>query len=52
MDFLFVTGMSGAGKTVAVNELEDMGYFCVDNIPSGLIGACASSRRWADALPW
>ena len=31
MDFLFVTGMSGAGKTVAVNELEDMGYFCVDN---------------------
>ena len=50
-----MTGMSGAGKTVAVNELEDMGYFCVDNIPSGLIGAlraCASSRRWADALPW
>ena len=31
MDFLFVTGMSGAGKTVAVNELEDMGYFCVDS---------------------
>ena len=41
MDFLFVTGMSGAGKTVTVNELEDMGYFCVDNIPSGLIGAFA-----------
>lgn len=41
MDFLFVTGMSGAGKTVVVNELEDMGYFCVDNIPSGLIGAFA-----------
>ena len=41
MDFLFVTGMSGAGKTVAVNELEDMGYFCVDNIPAGLIGAFA-----------
>ena len=41
MDFLFVTGMSGAGKTVAVNELEDMGYFCVDNIPSGLIGTFA-----------
>ena len=41
MDFLFVTGMSGAGKTVAVNELEDMGYFCVDNIPAGLIGPFA-----------
>lgn len=37
MDFLIVTGMSGAGKTVAVNELEDMGYFCVDNIPASLI---------------
>ena len=41
MKFLIVTGMSGAGKTVAVNELEDMGYFCVDNIPSGLIGEFA-----------
>ena len=41
MDFLIVTGMSGAGKTVAVNELEDMGYFCVDNIPCALIGAFA-----------
>ena len=41
MDFLFVTGMSGAGKTVAVNELEDMGYFCVGDIPSGLMGAFA-----------
>ncbi len=37
MDFLIVTGMSGAGKTVAVNELEDMGFFCVDNIPSRLV---------------
>ena len=41
MDFLFVTGMSGAGKTVAVKELDDRGYFCVDNIPAGLIGPFA-----------
>ena len=47
MDLLIVTGMSGAGKTVAVNELEDMGYFCVDNIPCALVGdfvrLCAAS---------
>lgn len=34
-----VTGMSGAGKTVAVNALEDLGYFCVDNLPPPVIEA-------------
>ena len=34
---LIVTGMSGAGKTQAMQALEDMGYFCVDNIPPVLI---------------
>ena len=33
MDFIIVTGMSGAGKTTALKMLEDMGYFCVDNLP-------------------
>lgn len=28
-----VTGMSGAGKSVAIQCLEDLGYFCVDNLP-------------------
>lgn len=32
-----ITGMSGAGKTVAIQSFEDMGYFCVDNMPPGLI---------------
>lgn len=32
-----ITGMSGAGKTVAVHSLEDLGYFCVDNLPPVLI---------------
>lgn len=32
-----VTGMSGAGKTIAIQSLEDMGYFCVDNLPTVLI---------------
>lgn len=37
MEFLIVTGMSGAGKSRAANVLEDMGYYCVDNIPPALI---------------
>ncbi|MEG2175163.1 MAG: RNase adapter RapZ, partial [Oscillospiraceae bacterium] len=37
MDFLLVTGLSGAGKSQAAHALEDIGYFCIDNIPSELI---------------
>ena len=37
MKFLIVTGMSGAGKSNAVNCLEDMGFYCVDNMPLSLI---------------
>lgn len=37
MTFLIVTGLSGAGKSMAVNALEDIGYFCIDNIPAGLM---------------
>lgn len=36
---LIVTGMSGAGKTVASHALEDMGYFVVDNLPPTLLGS-------------
>ncbi len=35
--FIIVSGLSGAGKTQAVHSLEDLGYFCVDNIPPTLI---------------
>ncbi|MDR3178736.1 MAG: RNase adapter RapZ [Oscillospiraceae bacterium] len=37
MVFLVVTGISGAGKTEVTNALEDIGFYCVDNIPSELI---------------
>ena len=37
MEFLIVTGLSGAGKTQAANVLEDLGYYCVDNMPSALL---------------
>ena len=33
MEIVFVTGMSGAGKSQAVDYLEDRGYFCMDNVP-------------------
>lgn len=38
MDLLIVTGLSGAGKTQAIHALEDIGYFCIDNIPSEMLG--------------
>lgn len=37
MNFLVVTGLSGAGKSMAANALEDIGFFCIDNIPAGLL---------------
>ncbi len=36
-EFVIVTGMSGSGKSCAVNVLEDIGYFCIDNMPPQLI---------------
>jgi UPF0042 nucleotide-binding protein len=38
MRVVLVTGMSGSGKSVALNVLEDVGYYCVDNLPANLIG--------------
>ena len=37
MRFVIVTGLSGAGKTQAIRSLEDLGYFCVDNLPPPII---------------
>lgn len=37
MDVIIVTGLSGAGKSQAVNCMEDMGYYCIDNLPPALI---------------
>ncbi len=37
MELLLVSGLSGAGKSVAMNALEDIGYFCIDNIPAGIL---------------
>lgn len=45
MRFVIVTGMSGAGKSTALKMLEDMGYFCVDNLPVPLIPKLADLLR-------
>jgi UPF0042 nucleotide-binding protein len=37
MKLVIVSGLSGSGKTVALHTLEDSGYFCVDNLPVGLL---------------
>lgn len=37
MELLIITGMSGAGKSLCVKYFEDIGYFCVDNLPPSLI---------------
>lgn len=37
MNFVIVTGLSGAGKSQTIRCLEDMGYYCVDNLPPALI---------------
>ena len=48
MRFVIVSGMSGAGKSTALNILEDMGFFCVDNLPVALLpsfGQIAFDRK-------
>ncbi len=51
---VIVTGLSGAGKTQAVRSLEDLGFFCVDNLPPTLIPKfvelCAESKKDIDNI--
>lgn len=37
INLVIVTGMSGAGKTVAIQSFEDLGYFTIDNMPPALV---------------
>lgn len=48
MRFVIITGLSGAGKTQAVRCLEDLGYFCVDNLPATLIPKFAEACYQTD----
>ena len=48
MKMIIVTGMSGAGKSTALNVLEDEGYYCVDNMPISLIPKFAELANAGD----
>ena len=54
MQFLIVTGISGSGKSTALNVLEDIGYYCIDNMPPELIpkfaDVCAGSNGKIDKV--
>ncbi len=42
MQLIILSGLSGAGKSVALHMLEDLGYYCIDNIPAALLKAFIS----------
>ena len=56
MQLIIVTGMSGAGKSQAVRALEDIGFYCVDNMPPKLLQTlrsfAANARSRSAASPW
>ena len=48
MKLIIVSGLSGSGKSVALNTLEDLGYYCIDNLPASLLGSLAAELNQAD----
>jgi RNase adapter protein RapZ len=45
MNIVIISGQSGSGKSIALHALEDMGYYCIDNLPVGLLDAFANEIR-------
>ncbi|HHT89606.1 MAG: RNase adapter RapZ [Bacillota bacterium] len=57
VDFVIITGLSGAGKTQAMKALEDLHFFCIDNLPPALVppllelhGQTVTNRQYAIAI--
>jgi len=50
MKLIIVSGLAGAGKTIALHSLEDMGVYCVDNLPVGLLPAFADQAKTLEAV--
>ena len=51
MRLIIVSGLSGSGKSVALDALEDMGFYCIDNVPAALLGGLITQTIEArDAL--
>lgn len=51
MKLIVISGLSGAGKSIALNVLEDLDYYCVDNLPLGLLEAFAAELAAARPSP-
>lgn len=51
MKLIVISGLSGAGKSIALNVLEDLGYYCVDNLPLGLLEAFAAELAATQPSP-
>ena len=49
MELLIVSGLSGAGKSVAMNALEDIGFFCIDNVPAALLPSITAFSEEGDS---
>ena len=49
LELVLITGMSGSGKSVALNALEDAGFYCVDNLPPELLAPFITLQRQQDA---
>ena len=49
-EFWIITGMSGSGKSIASRVLEDIGFFCIDNLPVQVLPALLESVRGNDAI--
>ena len=45
MKLIIVTGLSGSGKSVAIRQLEDSGYYCIDNLPLSFVIPVAKSLQ-------
>lgn len=45
MNTIIISGLSGSGKSIALHALEDMDYYCIDNLPVGLLDAFVSEIR-------
>src|SRR5258708_17944911 len=45
MQLVLISGLSGSGKSIALNALEDSGYYCVDNLPGQLLQQSAELLR-------
>jgi len=53
MNFFLVSGLSGSGKSIALQALEDLGYYCIDNLPANLLSRFAEEvmKQGEDGTP-